>query len=874
MSGEFKNLKTLENVVEADYMNDEKKTFIKSEQKVVKRVFGSLEKESGEFRDPAEMYRDLYQTASDTTKEEYGELLQRKHKAEAEISKYEEVRSFCDAKTLYFGHLCYEGNSDYKDWLLMDSCRRTRRVGSYMMVSSDDKNYQNIFREWRSPEAGSQLQFSLGVSLNYRDVSDVDVIYDKISGKDNADAFLKATLQKNKDNKGVQSIIRTIQSKQDKIRTFDVNLSVLVPGCAGSGKTMVLLHRLRYLIYNKMLDQSDFVLLTPAFDFNEFIGETSADFGIKKENILSLTGYYQLISGAKQTNKQDYDEYVYPSDYLNTVYSKEFLRECTEKYLNELEDTCHWFSDVFFKALENRITLEIERKRKEEKKKEQVYVRQVKKWAKKEGVEETGKLETFEEIVKEVLKQIASHYERITKTVSDYPALFVLQKEIGLLTKEELQDEKKAIKTLFSELEEHSDSENDFEVWLKKVYQQMPTGEQNEQMSTPVVFGDEEREISNDLISENLRISELRGVLKKSAEDKKRFHEDLAQTGEQVKKAASMEIKAATVLGNLSAKEKFSLMGLKTLATQIRDVANEGNSIWLSDLMINTIRDMDEEERQRLKLFWNLKTVEASAEDRLFQICKDELFRKYAKKTNWRYKHYWYLKAYCAYLMTTRKTRCFPYVFIDEGQDLSRSEYELICKVNTSNAHVPKTGRQGPVLNIFGDEKQVIGTHSIRRWEEIVSLLPLNYQKVYLSENFRNTNQIVAYCNAEWKYEINEMTPVGIDMGKVDEFETIGDIVKARDTEGCVFIVKDEYAKLDLRQEFNRLRIKERAIRTVKESKGIEYSDTVIAVTRGMTKNERYIAYTRPLKKLCVVKELERYTKPERTLIIEDDDDD
>ena len=95
------------------------------------------------------------------------------------------------------------------------------------------------------------------------------------------------------------------------------------------------------------------------------------------------------------------------------------------------------------------------------------------------------------------------------------------------------------------------------------------------------------------------------------------------------------------------------------------------------------------------------------------------------------------------------------YIFIDEAQDLSPSEIELIYKVNNVT--------ESPVLNLFGDTNQMISKHGVEEWSQ----LDLGLQVYYLEENFRNTNQIVDYCNdvyRSWQYsDGTQEGPIGLD---------------------------------------------------------------------------------------------------------------
>lgn len=60
------------------------------------------------------------------------------------------------------------------------------------------------------------------------------------------DEFLRAVLELSREQASMRNIISTIQKKQNEIIRQPVSQSILVQGCAGSGKTQMLFHRLAY----------------------------------------------------------------------------------------------------------------------------------------------------------------------------------------------------------------------------------------------------------------------------------------------------------------------------------------------------------------------------------------------------------------------------------------------------------------------------------------------------------------------------------------------------------------------------------------------------------------------------------------------------
>ena len=254
------------------------------------------------------------------------------------------------------------------------------------------------------------------------------------------------------------------------------------------------------------------------------------------------------------------------------------------------------------------------------------------------------------------------------------------------------------------------------------------------------------------------------------------------------------------------------------------------------------------------------------------------------------YKHYWYLALYCHYLTRSRTGKPYTYLFVDEAQDLSPSELELIYKLNSyveeidaipevidyvedsngrmvlagSNQRQTKHRLHTPRMNVFGDINQMITEHGIRSWDDVRFIA----EKYELTENFRNTNQIVDFCNMHLPVS---MQSVGVDMDTVLCFDSLASLGN-RDIRsikvGGIYVVKDDYAVADLTYLLRTMEFSEYSIYTVKAVKGLEFRE-VIVFDRDMSANEKYIAYTRALAKLTVIKELPHVTDDSVPLYVE-----
>lgn len=108
-----------------------------------------------------------------------------------------------------------------------------------------------------------------------------------------ADEFLMQILLEKRSYGKLTDIIYSIQSNQNKIIRAKPFENFIVQGCAGSGKTMILLHRLSYLKYNNWLPEYKKIkIITPGKIFNNFISDLSRDLNIEEIEQTSISNYY------------------------------------------------------------------------------------------------------------------------------------------------------------------------------------------------------------------------------------------------------------------------------------------------------------------------------------------------------------------------------------------------------------------------------------------------------------------------------------------------------------------------------------------------------------------------------------------------------
>ena len=205
----------------------------------------------------------------------------------------------------------------------------------------NDYDYKLILRRALRTAGGKVLD----MKNEYLSVKDY-LSAEEIGGRDEAiifDPFLKEILEDRKEKQEICDIIETIQEKQYEIITLPEGAEFVVQGVAGSGKTMIMLHRLSYILYNnEQLRPSDVLVVTPSDSFNAFIDELSKILELERVKTSTLDGYFLNVlknAGVNIENRIDYFQPL-PEEFLSYVYSEKFVLEIRKK-LAKIYDGIH-----------------------------------------------------------------------------------------------------------------------------------------------------------------------------------------------------------------------------------------------------------------------------------------------------------------------------------------------------------------------------------------------------------------------------------------------------------------------------------------------------------------------------------------------------
>ena len=187
---------------------------------------------------------------------------------------------------------------------------------------------------------------------------------------ESADDILTKLLLESRLDKNTHDIIKTIQGEQYDIITSDFAQNAIINGCAGSGKTMIMYHRLSYMAYNyetvlgKPFDTKKVYIISPSLFFdssnNDLMKKLSIDKIYQapfKEQVDNLIGKYcaknmiipfqgiiQLLEANGSTRENFFSEEIF-----NEFFNKLSDIELNPKSRSEYKD---WVFKTVNKILE------------------------------------------------------------------------------------------------------------------------------------------------------------------------------------------------------------------------------------------------------------------------------------------------------------------------------------------------------------------------------------------------------------------------------------------------------------------------------------------------------------------------------------------
>lgn len=684
---------------------------------------------------------------------------------------------------------------------------------------------------------------------------------DSLASLPGIDELLVRKLEENRSNAKLRNIIASLQREQFDIIRYDLGKSFVVQGCAGSGKTQCLIHRLFFLRDSVgEMGWDKVLLITPTKLFRNYSMDLMRRYHLTGVTNCSLSSFYVTLLQA------------YDPRFKNRQY--EF--ELTEEYLPD-----QYLSQVYNKENIHSIRKEINR-------------------AIQEHIQEACSLLKVEypsepitaELIVELAKQIEARIAEFDKTAARYeknPAYrenmdrldalekrrVSLHKRLAVLedVRRELEARKEQLASFKYEIE-YADGE--LAAWKSTSARETEKRQQHfkqallkyESLHNPTVA--QKREYAATAAA-SADVWEPSGRKIRLDKENEVFLQEICELARNDLASFLDGQSEKGWMHRLLDKENNNARQTKAVMVELEDISAEEELIneWLKDYTrqgstIETQRNTYRAGLERSRYF--LGRVESSVFERevwnaleplktacsVVTVKTERLENGHERQTRILYKSdlLFYLMIYET-LHGNKDIPEYRFICIDEGQDLHAADYRMIRTL------YPKAE-----LNVFGDTAQVLHEAcGISSWAEETGITTV----FELNSNYRNAPEVVNYCNYTYG---SSMAAFGRNNpeNSPKEMSNPRKICKLIETEKPVIIVKSkaEFEQfctvLDLnteQTEFLDMSADQESpgklhFYSIFAAKGLEFPK-VLVFTLNMSRNQKIVACTRALESLCTV---------------------
>lgn len=623
-----------------------------------------------------------------------------------------------------------------------------------------------------------------------------------IAGEQISDEFLNDILKKKKTDAYMSNIIKTIQQNQNEVIRLPYDQNIVVQGCAGSGKTMILLHRLSFLLKRNFIPENFLVyILTPSELFNKQLQPLINNLHLDNDKIIikSTTAFYSYILNTLGWNSSYNNRIVSNDSFLSKIYSDDFLSQMVDLYNQNKTAgylTANKLDISFFRECEKILNFTT------------IYSKSI--------------IIDYNEAAVDWINKILSKNTEILTIHKEY------NRKISAL-QNRINNRRNNLETLNQNLTTQRNKIYEFWQNIIKDCNNKITNYENQKIP-----------ITNSKLQKNLELKQLAlfysNVLPEDLPKKIELNQQKYLT-----QLNSLKFKYENILNQI----KVNRSAIDVLISQINEIKLELNETHLlSNEKINKLITYRNEllYPQKDEKQTYTKDYKKFFDQKIFLLVKD-LAATHHVTVN-KYDHYMnYLRLQWYFINNPEFKRNILFV-IDEAQNLSLNEYLLLKKIGGDRA----------IFNIYGDIYQnVSNAIGIQKWSEVSNVLNLKLNLYRFRENYRNTVSIIKKAN-ELLPLAYKMKSIGSEFG-ITEYILLKDISNKISTFPenikIVVIYKDtdwEYLKNTL----NTLTSKNVLCLKLNEAKGLEFN-TVFVYDENMSNTEKYLSYTRALENLFII---------------------
>lgn len=583
------------------------------------------------------------------------------------------------------------------------------------------------------------------------------------------DPFLQDIIRQKHTQNTLTDIIESIQENQNAIITHNENDNIVVQGCAGSGKTMILLHRLSFIKFrHRDMDLSKIKILTPNRLFSLYLNDLSKTLELEKVDRMTVSAYYaELLTRYYGTERTQLGRKCTPNELLDYKAS----------LLYRENDAAGWpalYSDSMREFIGKEAAL---------------YFGYV--------VDKKIRYNDVYAVLRDKLKK------KLDPNAMDIRNISILQSV--------LRDVRESFAPYYRQLDACRQSESELEA------------------------------VERRFLALKSRQPDADALLDEIIREKLQKTPNLREKYEQRKRDLLRQKHRDDAVNQALRACDFCLCALlydkamHVLEVDRKLLRQETDRLMLTEQEIALI-----ESAFRHAGDFSVGVIES--------MLLETIEREYGVSLS--YKNRLYLKLLVNYVILGRLSGGDNLLCVDEGHDLYANEYRLFYLVNGSTLR----------FNIYGDLNQILNDgEGIADWDNLFGIF--DFKLYTLNENYRNSSEIIDYCNKTLGFETRNL---GISCDPVRTLDFDGFIAHINNnmlgTRKFAIIVKRKRPSLlkSLREKIidminpDGINAGEIALLTPAEAKGLEF-DTCYVLSNGMSRNEKYIAFTRALNELYIV---------------------
>lgn len=658
-----------------------------------------------------------------------------------------------------------------------------------------------------------------------------------------SDEFLQELLER-RSTPEFKNIVFSIQKKQGEIIQAPYNRNMIVQGCAGSGKSMIMLHRLPIILYDnpKSLNRSNLYIITPSQMYIDMAENMRHQLEISDIKMGTIEQYFDYCIQKYAGHKAG--EYGKINYHTKLTFEKEkyiYSKECIEDIQAFLDKNCK-MDMSFLEQASQTLSMPI----------------------------------NLTDLSENYLSQIRSRVLNCQKIINANNV--VLSQYYA-----EIRNTLDALDSLSTALRHRKDNTiKNINKAISKEKKIISDAQKKMKTYDPVINAQAIENRKLEINESNDKIELLKVTLDRVYEDDGHF-KSLMIIGEKLQEVLN-------IFENV--KKEFAQNDDETINEAVNNIGKIIGAYFMISWDLSKVEDKYSEYQETIaELLDKAQSCVGILQSENKKYLEYSYFTEIKNKCDLLIQmNEGIVKNAYAFIMNKigikendngkiRALSCSPYLYlqilyqfqghpnngfesflsIDEAQGIAPEEIRLLYNVNDGKT----------VFNMFGDVNQHIErTKGIDSWSEYADVLTSDMYE--MQENYRNASQITDFCNTQFGMNMSAINTPGKGVHEIssdEEFynEMISQLVDMqRAGLAAILVGDDKEARYLLNRfgayenKFHDMTIEEFSLHrtrwniiNIDDAKGLEFS-TVMVLSGRMSRNEKYIAYTRALDELFV----------------------